>query len=474
MNQVAIIDDYEDEAQNSLTLTVPQTDHLHCTYKFPLFVAGFGSGKSQGLCVSALNDLFNYPGANVAVYAPTYDLLHLIVMSYLEEMLTNGGFYYKLNNQSHMFHVDGFGKIICRSMDNPGRIVGYETFRAHCDELDILGESKARLAWNKIIARNRQKVYKLNEHGKRIPLLDKNNEFVFKNGVQMFETEMNKVSAYTTPEGFGFVYQRWVKEPDPKGLYGIIRASTYSNEHNLPDDYIDTLISSYPSELIEAYINGEFVNLTSGRVYRKFDRVLNGSKEIVGSTGNLLEELYVGMDFNVEHGAASIHVLRDSDQEDYEHQELHCVDQIHESYDTDDTIRILNEKYPNNPIKIYPDATGKKRSSACGAPSATDLAKLNTAGFEVIVNYSNPLIKDRVNCVSAQICNGKQERHYFVNEDTAPDVCETLEKQVYDANGMPDKKTGLDHQGDGVGYLIVKMFPIVRQNAGFLKVKRRR
>ena len=466
MSQLVEID--SPDLENSLELTIPQTKHLFCEYKFPLFVAGFGSGKSQGMCVSAMNDLFNYPGANVAVYAPTYDLLKLITMAYIEEILIKGGYYYHLNNSNHIFSVDGFGKIICRSMDNPAKIVGYETFRAHCDELDILGEQKARTAWNKIIARNRQKVYKLNADGNRIPLLDSNHEFVFKNGVQMFETELNRVSAYTTPEGFGFVYQRWVKEKDPKGLYGIIRASTYSNAHNLPDDYIETLIASYPSELIEAYIEGEFVNLTSGRVYRKFDRKLNGSSEKVLGR----EQLYVGMDFNVEHGAASIHVLREGTNPLFK--DLHCVDQVNESYDTDDTIRILNEKYPDNPIDIYPDATGKKRSSASGSPSATDLAKLRTAGFKLVVDYSNPLIKDRVNCVNAKICNGKKERHYFVNEDTAPDVCETLEKQVYDSNGLPDKSTGLDHQGDGVGYLITKMFPIVRQNAGFLKVTRRR
>lgn len=464
-------EDYDDELENEVTLTIPQTKHLLCDYKFPLFVAGFGSGKTLGLCVNALNDLINFPGSNIGVYAPTYDLLKLVAMSYIEEKLIAGGFYYTLNNSNHIFNVDGFGQIICRSMDNPAKIVGYETFRAHCDELDILGEDKARLAWNKIIARNRQKVYQFDDLGKRIPMLDENNDYVLKNKRVMYETEMNRVSAYTTPEGFGFVYQRWEKEDDPDGLYGIIRASTYSNEHNLPDDYISTLIASYPAELIEAYINGEFVNLTSGRVYRKFDRKLNGSTETVGSSGYGRETLYVGMDFNVEHGAASIHVLRDGTLPAI--QDLHCVDQIHDSYDTDDTIRILNEKYPTNPIKIYPDATGKKRSSASGSPSSTDLAKLKSAGFDIVVDYSNPLIKDRINCVNAKVCNGKNERHYFVNPDTAPDVCETLEKQVYDNNGMPDKSSGLDHQGDGVGYLITKMFPIVRENAGFLKVKRR-
>ena len=458
---VEMFDDYDDEPVNEIYLTEPQTELMRSDKKFILFVAGFGSGKSQGMVVNALNDLFNYKGANIALYAPTYDLLKLIVMQYVEEILTNGNFTFKINGSEHIFYVEGYGKIICRSMDNPGRIVGYETFRAHCYEMDILGEHKARLAWQKIIARNRQKIYQSDEYGRRIPQLESNGDFVFINGRQQFKTEMNRVSAYTTPEGFGFAYKRWVKEEDTQGNYGMVRATTYSNEHNLPEDYIETLRSSYPAELIDAYLLGKFVNLTSGRVYRKFDRSLNASTEkVIGNEG-----IHVGMDFNIEHGAAVIHVIRS--------ETAHAVDEIFDSYDTDDTIRILNERYPNNPITVYPDATGKKRSSSNGAPTATDIEKLRSQGYSITVDYSNPLIRDRVNCVNARILNGLGERNYFVVVDACPNTIETLEQQAWDDNGVPDKKTGLDHIGDALGYFLAKRFPISRQNAGFIRTTSR-
>lgn len=463
MGSVVPLFDHEEEKEDQLFLTKPQTQLLRSTKKFMLFVAGFGSGKSQGMVVNAFRDLFKFKGANIALYAPTYDLLNLIVMEYVEELLVRGNYSYKLNKSEHIFYIEEYGNLICRSMDNPSKIVGYETFRAHCDELDILGEEKARKAWTKIIARNRQKVYRVDEHGRRTPKINpQSGEFIFLNGRQQFETELNKVTAYTTPEGFGFAYKRWVKEEDAAGNYGMVRASTHSNAHNLPDDYIDTLRSSYPAELIDAYIEGLFVNLTSGRVYRRFDRELNGSKETV--QGN--EHLYVGMDFNIEHGAAAIHVLRDGAP--------HCVDEIFDSYDTDETIKILNERYPQNHITVYPDGTGDKRSSSQGAPSKTDIAKLITAGFEVVTDYSNPLIKDRVNCVNAKILNGKGERAYFVNADMCPNVLETLEQQCWTDNGVPEKKTGLDHIGDSIGYFICKMFPIIRSNAGFNRPTRRK
>ena len=241
----------------------------------------------------------------------------------------------------------------------------------------------------------------------------------------------------------------------------MVRATTYSNEHNLPEDYIETLRSSYPAELIDAYLLGKFVNLTSGRVYRKFDRVLNASTERIENN----EHLHIGMDFNIEHGAAVIHVVRG--------EAAHAVDEVFNSYDTDDTIRIINERYPNNHITIYPDATGQKRSSSNGAPTATDIAKLRLAGYDIKVDYSNPLIKDRVNCVNARILNGMEERNYFVVVDACPNTIETLEQHAWDDNGVPDKKSGLDHIGDALGYFLAKMFPIIRQNAGFIRTTSR-
>jgi len=59
-------------------------------------------------------------------------------------------------------------------------------------------------------------------------------------------------------------------------MYGMVQASTYDNESNLPDDYIPSLFATYPAQLVQAYIDGQFVNLTNGTVYHTFDRALNG------------------------------------------------------------------------------------------------------------------------------------------------------------------------------------------------------
>ncbi|MGT3245472.1 terminase large subunit domain-containing protein, partial [Yersinia enterocolitica] len=94
----------------------------------------------------------------------------------------------------------------------------------------------------------------------------------------------NGIDVTTTPEGFKFVYQQFVKavrdKPELATLYGLVQASTFDNEANLPDDYIPSLLESYPEELIKAYLRGQFTNLTSGTIYHQFDRRLNHCDEV--------------------------------------------------------------------------------------------------------------------------------------------------------------------------------------------------
>lgn len=424
---------------HNLELTPPQSEFIQCDAKFPLFVAGFGSGKSTTQCVSILSDLSipHYETMKIGAYAPTYDLLKLITIPYLCEMLESMNVGYKLNQSSNIITLENGDQIILRSLDNPARIVGYQTFRAHIDEIDTLVEKKADDAWNKVIARNRQQIQFVDQTGK--PLYAEDGSKILR---------LNRVSAYTTPEGFKFAYNRW--EKDPVDGYVKIKAATYSNPH-LPPDYVDVLRASYPAGLIDAYIEGEFVNLIGKSVYPKFSRYTHHTDE-EAQPHDILE---VGMDFNVIHGAAGIHVLRDGLP--------HAVDEIHDAYDTDEQIAILKDRYPKNPINVYPDATGSRRTSANTTES--DLAKLRGAGFSVFCDHSNPPIKDRVMSFNAMIMNGKGEIRYRVNTKKCPNLTNSLEQQIWGDNGLPDKSAGLDHIVDGAGYYIFNRFGITKPTA---------
>lgn len=401
-----------------LTLTEPQERFLCSTAKHPAFVAGFGAGKSEVMACSAMGDAAHSADALIGLYAPTYDLVRLISAPRMVEKLSEFGIPHRWNKQENIIYTSWprFGDFILRTMENPERIVGYETYRAHVDELDTLKPEPARKAWNQIIARNRQKP-------KGIP------------------DPFNRVSAYTTPEGFRFVYDRWVRNGGE--AYEIIQAPTYSNPF-LPDDYVDNLRASYPAELIDAYIEGRFVNLTSGTVYRNYRREQCRSTEIIRDK----EPLHIGQDFNVGEMASVVTVERDGN--------YHAVEEITKVLDTPDLIALLKEKYPGRKLYIYPDASGGSRKTVNA--STSDIALLRQAGFVVRCKDTNPSVKDRVLSVNTALSKGK----LFVNDAACPKLAESLEQQAYDKNGAPDKTTGHDHQNDALGYVTHWLCPVVK------------
>ena len=408
------------------SLNLPQAQFLAMPNKFRAYVSGFGGGKTWVGCGAICKHFWEYPNINAGYFAPTYPQIRDIFYPTIEECAFDWGLRVDIkqaNKEVHFYSGNQYrGTTICRSIDNPASIVGFKIGHALVDELDTLNTDKARQAWRKIIARMRYNVVGL------------------KNGIDVT----------TTPEGFKFTYEQFVKEanssPAKQALYGLIQASTYDNELNLPHDYIESLRESYPQQLIDAYLNGQFVNLASGAVYPEFDRILNHTDELILPN----EPLHIGMDFNVLQMAAVMFVIRDG--------EPIAVDELVGVRDTPTMAAMIKARYDGHKIMVYPDASGHNTSSKNSSES--DHSILRQAGFSVVVNGSNPRIKDRVNAVNAMILNSKGERRLKVNTHKCPETTEALEQQIYDKFGTPDKTSGVDHTSDAFGYFISKQFPI--------------
>lgn len=393
--------------------SIPQYEFITSKHKYPAFVAGYGAGKTEALVTRSIIQKLQNPKTDRAFYEPTYDLVRMIAFPRFEEKLTEHNIPYRLAKSPHnLIEIEGMGRIIFRSMDTPSRIIGYEVADSDVDELDTLKTKDAEDVWRKILARNRQK----------------------KDG-------QNTVAVATTPEGFGFVYQMW--ELNKREGYEIIRAPTYSNPY-LPDDYIDSLRATYPAHLIDAYIEGLFVNLTSGTVYHEFSRKKNDSKEEIEG----LEPLFIGMDFNVGNMSAVVHIKRQGNPI--------AVEEITKAYDTPDMCGIIKSRYGKRQIYVYPDASGGSRKSVDA--SLTDLEILRSAGFSVISDNKNPFVKDRVNAMNKAFSDGV----YKVNTGRCPEYARCLEQQVYNKNGEPDKTQGLDHLTDAGGYFIAYEYPLIK------------
>lgn len=413
------------------SLNIPQSRFLEMDHKFKAFVAGFGSGKTWVGCSGMAKHFWENPRINAGYFAPTYPQIRDIFYPTMEEVAYDWGLTIDVkeaNKEVHFYSGRIYrGTTICRSLDKPSSIVGFKIGHGLVDEIDILNQDKATLAWRKIIARMRYK----------------------KDGLR------NGIDVTTTPEGFKFVYEQFVKQlrekPHLEKMYGLIQASTYDNAKNLPDDYIESLFETYPKQLISAYLNGQFVNLLSGAVYANFDRKLNHTNEVMEDG----EPLHIGMDFNVLKMAAVVYVLRGD--------KLIAVDELVDVRDTPTMAQMIKERFEGHAIKIYPDASGQNTSSK--SASQSDLSILREAGFTLVVDSSNPRVKDRIMATEAMLLNGKGERRLLVNTNRCPKFTEGLEQQVYDRNGEPDKSSGVDHVNDAGTYPVVKLFPIVRRQA---------
>jgi len=312
-------------------------------------------------------------------------------------------------------------------MENPGSIIGFKIGHAQVDEIDVLPTNKALDAWRKILARLRVNDPSVN----------------------------NGIDITSTPEGFKFLHKTFVQDPaatpELRKNYGMIQASTYENEANLPPDYIPSLIEAYPKELIAAYLNGQFVNLTSGTVYRNYDRVRCNSTETIRPK----EPLFIGMDFNVQHMAATVYVQRTNGGPGVT---WHLVANYKDIFDTPDMINAIKERWKDkgHRIVVYPDASGKSRKSVDASKS--DIALLREAGFDIRVKNDNPPVRDRVNAMNRALETGR----VMLNATACPWPAQCLEQQAYDHNGEPDKTSGYDHSNDATTYPIAYEMPIVR------------
>ena len=404
----------------SLSLSYPQYVYLkELNTKFRAYVGGFGSGKTY---VGAL-DLTTFSGQNPNVvqgyFAPTYRDIRDTFWPTLDEAAVSMGFTTKVHQTNHevTFYRGGicYGTIICRSMDSPQDIVGFKIARGLVDEIDVLPIDKANLAWNKIVARMRLVIKGVN----------------------------NGVGVTTTPEGFRFVYDRFsLKRADS---YSMVQAGTIENQAYLPNDYISSLEETYSPELVRAYLMGDFVNLTSGTVYRNYDRVKHRSTETIRER----EILHIGQDFNVENMASVVCVQRENG--------YHAVEEIMGVLDTPDLIKVIKSRYEGHRIVIYPDASGDSRKTVDASKS--DISLLKSAGFRVKVQKSNPPVKDRILAVNTGYAKGK----LWINDANAPTVAAAQEQQAYAKTGEPDKTTGHDHPNDALGYFVFDTMPVIKR-----------
>jgi len=225
---------------------------------------------------------------------------------------------------------------------------------------------------------------------------------------------------------------------------------TADNPH-LPPDFIERLEANYDPSLLRAYLDGEFVNLTTGQVYDRFDRAKHVTTHVVDLDR---EPLRIGVDFNIGNMSAVIAVRLGSS--------LLVIDEISGAHDTDALAQEVIRRYPHRRMYAYPDASGGNRSTNA---SQTDVQILESYGMSNQSPRANPPVRDRVAAVQALLENGKGQVRLQIAE-CCKRLIECLELQSYTDKGDPDKDAGFDHMNDALGYLVWREFNPLHAGAG--------
>lgn len=386
--------------------------------------AGYGAGKTRALCAKAVMLAAANQGFIGAVMEPTGPLIRDIWQNDFEQFLEAYDIPYTFRASplpEYMLHLPGGDtKILCRSFENWSRIIGLNLAWVLADEIDTVTPSIANKAFPKILGRLRS------------------------GNVRQF-------GAASTPEGFRWMWTTFgseqAKDRDDRKL---IKMRSSDNPH-LPPDFIERLEANYDPNLLKAYLEGEFVNLTTGVIYDRFDR----TKHVISNLPNTdREPLRIGVDFNVGNMSAIIGVKLGSS--------LLVIDEISGAHDTDALAQQIKARYPDRRIYIYPDASGGNRSTNA---SQTDIQILESYGMSNQSPRANPPVRDRVAAVQALLENGKGQVRLQVSH-TCKRLIECLELQCYTEKGDPDKDAGHDHMNDALGYLVWREFNPLHAGAG--------
>jgi hypothetical protein len=387
--------------------------------------AGYGAGKTRSLCAKAVHLAAANQGFIGAVMEPTGPLIRDIWQNDFDDFLEAYDIPYTFRASplpEYTLHLPGGDtKILCRSFENWSRIIGLNLAWVLADEIDTVTPSIANKAFPKILGRLRA------------------------GNVRQF-------GAASTPEGFRWMWNTFGNDdaqqrPDRK----LIKMRTADNPH-LPPDFIERLQANYDPQLLRAYLDGEFVNLTTGQVYDRFDR----TKHVRDDFPPIDEEetILVGIDFNVGNTNAALAVRRG--------RELFFFDEIAGAHDTDAIGQELRRRHPDARILGYPDASGANRSTNS---SRSDVAILASYNISNMAPKANPPIRDRVAAVQAALENGKGQTRLWVHPRCRK-LIECLELQCYTDKGEPDKEAGYDHMNDAAGYLVHRVFEVGRSTAG--------
>lgn len=386
--------------QVNFELNDAQLEFLNSDTNSTLFCGGLGSGKTFSGALWAAVMATTYPEVQGMITANTHSQLRKATLTEFFSILDTMGIKYRYLVNANEIHVQGGAVIHAYSMENYDNMRGVQVGWCWSDECAFYKEIAYQVCRGRI--------------------RDKRGTCQWK--------------GTTTPNGYNWLYQRFVEKPADSSK--TIYAKTMDNIDNLAESYVQELRQQYDDKLAKQELEGQFVNLSSGKVYYAFDR-----QQHVKPFDTPYGLTHMGMDFNVNPLCGVFAALHNDT--------IYVFDELFlEDSNTFNAAKEIQSRYPGRRVGIVADSTGDRRRSSS---TYTDHEILRRSGFEV-VPFKNPPIKDRYNNLNRLLQQNK-----IVIHPSCKKLIADLEQLVYENN---DEMLG--HITDALGYLAWKYFPLIK------------
>ncbi|MBW2618822.1 MAG: phage terminase large subunit [Deltaproteobacteria bacterium] len=406
---------------------LPAQRAFFCCQAFQaVYIGGFGAGKTYVCAMKALALAAANPGLPGLLLAPTQRMAEEVTGETLLELLAKYQVPHEYRVSTAKIIFPWGSQIRLRSADRPGRIKGLNLAWAGLDEAAQMKEA----AWQILLSRVRHP-----------------------------QARQRQLFITTTPEGFNWVYWRFIEAPMAESQ--VFFAPTGENVF-LDPQYKRRLEEIYPPLLAQQYLEGRFVNTTSGRVYPAFDRRLH--LRPLKYDPDL--PLCLAADFNVnpmlwliiQHEGGRIFVLDEI---------------VLAEADTGQAALEFLSRRPEARagVEVFGDATGRRRDTRQVGRTDYAIIKEIIPAARLKVPQANPPVKDRINAVSARLKNARGEVRLTI-DPSCRELIADLESlrwvQSSQGGALIDKgDPKRSHASDALGYFVARVYPIRGKVRGF-------
>lgn len=414
---------------------------LHPEIPYIFLIGGYGCGKSTTDVELCLFLYHAYKDAKepikIGILGVTIKLLKQTVIGDLERAFDAGGIVYKDNSQAGTLSV-GSIVFVYLAMQDPDDIYAHNFHCAICDEIDEVPSERVRAIVKAIQERNRKILPAGHDMHSREPFI------VFT----------------TTAQGLGGTYQLIQYLHKQNLPYMKIRGRTQDNTSLAPSQ-LRLLKGLYTPDEAKAFLDGEFINLSVGRVYPQYNTKLHRYMPFAIHPGTIItpengsvryeggDTIYVGQDFNSGYNAAVMIVERGG--------KMFVVQNKHWDF-VGHAAQLLREEFPTNKIVFIPDASGKEIMSGF-------TEEFDKYHIEIFWNSANPSVTERITAINKAFMFNQLAVFEGLDE-----VIMCLETRDFDDEGKPRKGKGpeaVDHWGDALEYAVWR---IIHSINGYEKI----